>query len=92
MKEHLVQRQKSLLPLLKCLKPPIDGSEIHSAVSLFPPSELRLVPSISMCMFLIVIMIFLGFFCILVLCVDQCEYKKRVTEYFQLIVHDTRDE
>ena len=29
-----------------------------------------------MFMFLIVIMIFLGFFCILVLCVDQCEYKK----------------
>ena len=39
MKEHLVQRQKSLLPLLKCLKLPIDGSEIHSAVSLFPPSQ-----------------------------------------------------
>ena len=39
MKEHLVQRQKSLLPLLKCLKPPVDGSEIHSAVSLFPPSQ-----------------------------------------------------
>ena len=38
MKEHLVQRQKSLLALLKCLKPPIDGSEIHSAVSLFPLS------------------------------------------------------
>ena len=37
-KEHLVQRQRSLLPLLKCLKPPIDGSEIHSAVSLFPLS------------------------------------------------------
>lgn len=40
MKEHLVQCQKSLLPLLKCLKPPIDESEIHSAVSLFPPSQL----------------------------------------------------
>ena len=39
MKEHLVQCQKSLLPLLKCLKPPVDGSEIHSAVSLFPPSQ-----------------------------------------------------
>ena len=39
MKEHLVECQKSLLPLLKCLKPPIDGSEIHSAVSLFPPSQ-----------------------------------------------------
>ena len=39
MKEHLVQCRKSLLPLLKCLKPPIDGSEIHSAVSLFPPSQ-----------------------------------------------------
>ena len=36
MKEHLVQRQRSLLPLLKCLKPPVDGSEIHS---LFPPSQ-----------------------------------------------------
>ena len=34
-----MQRQKSLLPLLKCLKPPIDESEIHSAVSLFPPSQ-----------------------------------------------------
>ena len=39
MKEHLVQRQNSLLPLLKCSKPPVDGSEIHSAVSLFPPSQ-----------------------------------------------------
>ena len=39
MKEHLVQCQKTLLPLLKCLKPPIDGSEIHSAVSL-PTSQL----------------------------------------------------
>ena len=35
-----MQCQKSLLPLLKCLKPPIDGSEIHSAVLLFPPSIL----------------------------------------------------
>ena len=35
-----MQCQKSLLPLVKCLKPPIDGSEIHSAVSLFPPSPL----------------------------------------------------
>ena len=40
MKEHLVQCHKSLLPLLKCLKPPIDGSEIHSAVPLVPPSQL----------------------------------------------------
>ena len=40
MKENLVQCQQSLLPLLKCLKPPVDGSEIHSAVSLFPPSQL----------------------------------------------------
>ena len=40
MKEHLVQCQKSLLPFLKCLKPPIDGSEIYSAVSLLPPSQL----------------------------------------------------
>ena len=40
MQEHLVQCQKSLLPLLKCLKPPIDGSDIHSAVTLFPPSQL----------------------------------------------------
>ena len=40
MKENLVQCQQSLLPLLKCLKPPPDGSEIHSAVSLFPPSQL----------------------------------------------------
>ena len=40
MKEHLVQCQKSPLPLLKCLKPPVDGSEIHSAASLFPPSQL----------------------------------------------------
>ena len=40
MKEHLVQCQKSLLSLLKCLKPPIDGPEIHSAVPLFPPSQL----------------------------------------------------
>ena len=39
MKEHLVQCQKSLLPLLKCLTPPIDGSEINSAASLFPPSQ-----------------------------------------------------
>ena len=39
MREHLVQCQKSLLPLLKCLKPPIDGSEIQSAVPLFPPSR-----------------------------------------------------
>ena len=39
MREHLVQCQKSLLPLLKCLKPPIDGSEIQSAVPLFPPSQ-----------------------------------------------------
>ena len=39
MKEHLVQRQKSLLALLKCLKSPIDGSEIRSAVSLFPLSQ-----------------------------------------------------
>ena len=39
MKEHLVQCQKSLLPLLKCSKPPVDGSAIYSAVSLFPPSQ-----------------------------------------------------
>ncbi len=39
MKEHLVQCQKSLLPLLKCLMPAIDGSEINSAASLFPPSQ-----------------------------------------------------
>lgn len=39
MGEHLTQCKKSLLPLLKCLKPPIDGTCIHSAVSLFPPSQ-----------------------------------------------------
>ena len=39
MDEHLAQCKKSLLPLLKCLKPPIDATCIHSAVSLFPPSQ-----------------------------------------------------
>ncbi len=39
MKEHLVQCQKSLLPLLKCLTPPIDGSEINSAASLISSSQ-----------------------------------------------------
>ena len=39
MREHLVQCKKSILPLLKCLKPPIDVSCIHSAVSLFPPAQ-----------------------------------------------------
>jgi hypothetical protein len=39
MGEHLAQCKKSLLPLLKCLKPPIDATCIHSAVSLFPPSQ-----------------------------------------------------
>ena len=39
MGEHLAQCRKNRLPLLKCLKPPIDGSCIRSAVSLFPPSH-----------------------------------------------------
>ena len=39
-KKHFVQCQKSLLPVLKCLKTPVDGSEIHSVVSLFPHSKL----------------------------------------------------
>ena len=39
MKEHLVQCKKSLLPLLKCLKLPIDWSCIHPAVPLFPLAQ-----------------------------------------------------
>jgi hypothetical protein len=39
MREHLIQCKKSILPLLKCLKPPIDVLCIHSAVSLFPLAQ-----------------------------------------------------
>ncbi|XP_028394445.1 uncharacterized protein LOC114518638 [Dendronephthya gigantea] len=38
MKEHLLQCKKRILPLLECLKPPIDASHVQSAITLFPPS------------------------------------------------------
>jgi hypothetical protein len=34
MGEHFIQCKKSILPLLKYLKPPVDVSCIHSAISL----------------------------------------------------------